>query len=62
MGAILPHRGEVTPSGEKFFIVAIFRKKTSKYTKLIIEPYIYDNLNRIYRFFFIFNEKILKLL
>ena len=46
-------------SGEIFFF-GIFRKNTSKYAKRMIEPYICDSLNQIYRFFFIFNKQIFK--
>ena len=43
---------EVTPPpGEKFFTVSIFRKNVSKYAKLMVEPYICDNLNHNYRIF-----------
>ena len=35
---------------EKFFTVGIFRKNTSSYAKLMVEPCIGDNLNQIYRF------------
>ena len=47
-------------TGENFFAVDIFRKNASKYVKSMVEPYIFDNLNHNYRFFFIFNKKILK--
>ena len=40
--------------GEKFFTIGIFRENTSKYAKLMAEPYICDNLNQIYQFFFHF--------
>ena len=53
--------GEVTPLGEKFFTVSIFRKNISKYTKLMVEPYICDILNHSYRFFSLLTKKILKL-
>ena len=59
----LPEWVEVTspPSGKKYFTVGIFRKNTSKYAKLMAEPYICDDLNHKYRFFFfIFNKKCLK--
>ena len=39
------------PPGKKFFTVGIFRKNISKYVKLMIESYICDNLNQIYRLF-----------
>ena len=52
MGAILPPQGgESNPSGKKFFTVSIFRKNVSKYAKLMVEPYVCDNLNHIDRFF-----------
>ena len=47
---------EKTPPNENFFIVGIFGKNTSIYAKLMGELYICDNLNQIYRFFFIFNN------
>ena len=43
--------GGNTPPGEKFFTVNFFRKKTSKYAKLIVESCICDNLNQIYQYF-----------
>ena len=39
--------GEVIASGKKFFTVGIFRKNTSKYAELMVEPYICDNLSQI---------------
>ena len=59
VGTMLPVReGEITPPpGEKCFNNG---KNASKSTKLIVEPYICDNLSRIYRFFLIFNKTILK--
>ena len=56
-----PAGGEVTPPGEKFFTVSIFRKNVSKYVKLMVEPYICDNLNHNYRFFSFLTKKNLKL-
>ena len=45
------HEGEVFPPlGEKFCTVGIFRKNTSKYTDLMIEPYICNDLNQIDQF------------
>ena len=46
-----PVEVEKMPPGEKFFILGIFWKNTSKYAKLIVEPHICNNLNQIYRFF-----------
>ena len=62
MEVILPRRGESNPPppGEKFFTVGIFRKNTSKYAELMVEPYICDSLNQVYHFFFIFNQKNVK--
>ena len=65
-GQYSPRRGGSNPPGEKFFTVSIFRKNVSKYAKLIVEPYICDNLNHNYRFFLFlikkfwnsFNQKI----
>ena len=54
VGTIPPsRRGESNPlpRGEPFFTVSNFRKNTSKYAKLMVEPYICDNLNHNYRFF-----------
>ena len=52
MGAILPlQEGSNPPPGENFLTIGIFRKNTSKYAKLMVEPYTCDNLNQIYRFF-----------
>ena len=48
-----PRRGRSNPPGEKFFNAGIFRKNASKYAKLMVERYVCDNLNQIYRFFFI---------
>ena len=37
-GKIFPLTGEgIVPPGEKFFIIGIFRKNTSKYAKLKVE-------------------------
>ena len=44
-------KGKVTLPGKEFFVVGICRMNTSKYAKLIVEPYIYDNLNHNYWFF-----------
>ena len=46
-----PLAGRGPLGGEKIFTVGIFRKNASKYAKLIVEPYICENLNQIYRFF-----------
>ena len=44
-----PPWGEgASPSEEKFITVGIFRKNASKPTKLMVEPYICDNLTQIY--------------
>ena len=52
MGQYSPCSKEVAPPlVEKFFTIGIFRKNTSKYAKLMVEPYICDNLNHNYRFF-----------
>ena len=51
-----PVGGGGNPPGEKFFTIGIFRKKASKYAKLMVEPYIYDNLNQMYHFF-LFKKK-----
>ena len=51
--------GEVTPSGAKFFTVDIFRMNTSKYAKLMVQSYICDILNQIYRLFSLLTKKIL---
>ena len=45
--------------GENFFTIGILRKSTSKYAKLMVEPYICDILRQIYQFFH-FYQKILK--
>ena len=50
MGNTLPI-GMEKPPGVKFFTISIFTQNTSKHTKLMVEPFIYDNLNQIYRFF-----------
>ena len=52
-----PLKGAKYPPGQKYFTIVIFRKKTSKCAKLMDETYICDNLNQIYGFFFIFNNK-----
>ena len=39
------------PPGAGIFTVVFFWKNTSNYAKLIVEPYICDNLNKIYRLF-----------
>ena len=57
MGAILPQRWGSNPPGKKFFTVDIFRKNTSKCVKLMVEPYICDNLNKIFGFLSFFNNK-----
>ena len=44
-------------TGKKFFTASIFGKNISKYAKLILEPYICDNLNRNYRFFSFLTKK-----
>ena len=36
---------------EIFFSLILFRKNASKYPKVIAEPYICDNLNKIYQLF-----------
>ena len=33
------------PPEEKFFTIDIFRKNTSKYAKLMVEPYYYEFVN-----------------
>ena len=53
MAAITPLQGgsnlPLEGGGKKFFTVGIFIKRnTSKYAKLMVEPYICDNLNQIY--------------
>ena len=58
MGTILPPQGGgVTPPGEKFFTVNVFRKNISKHSILMVEPYICDNLNQTYRFFLFLRKK-----
>ena len=61
MGAILPFpRGERNNfSGGNYFDISIgiFRKNTSKYAKLIVESYMYDNVNQIHHFLFHFSQK-----
>ena len=52
--------GEKLRFGEKFFTVGIFRKNTPKCAKPMVEPYICDNLNQIYRYFSFLTKKILK--
>ena len=54
--------GEVTPPGETFFTVSIFRKDASKYAKLKVEPYICGNLKQIYQIFFFLIKIFLNLL
>ena len=44
VGAI-PFGEEVTHPGKKSLATSIFRKDTSKYAKLMLEPYICDILN-----------------
>ena len=61
VGAMLRRRVEVPSSEKKIFNIGIISKNTSKYGKLMVEPYFCDNLNHNYGFFFIFNKKILKL-
>ena len=66
MRAIVPNRNYFKPIILKFetFIYNSGSKITynvSKYAKTMVEPYICDNSNHNYRFFFIFNKKILKL-
>ena len=39
------------PPAGKTFTVFIFRKNTSNHAKLMVELYICDNLNKLYRFF-----------
>ena len=60
-GDTAPVGGKVTTPENFFFNIDIFRKNTSEYAKLMVEPCICDNLNHNYNFFFIFNKKILKL-
>ena len=56
-GAILTQLGGgITPPEEKIFTIGIFRKITSKYAKLMVEPHICDNLKKNSDFF-IFNKK-----
>ena len=64
-GSNHPYWGELLISkslnvypGENFFTFGIFRKNTKKHPKLMVEPYMCDNLNQIYRstFFFFFNN------
>ena len=45
-------RGEVSSLSpvENFFNIVIFRKNSSKYAELVVEPFVCDNLNQIYRF------------
>ena len=50
-GNIPPVGVEITSPREKFFTIGNFRKNTSKYEKLMVEPDICDNLNQIHRFF-----------
>ena len=56
---LLPHRGKVPYlSWEILSKLVCFTQKVSKHTKLIVELYICDNLNQLYRFFlFSFNKK-----
>ena len=49
-------RGAITSTREKILTVGIFKKNTSKYAKLIVEPYICNYLNQIYRIFY-FKQK-----
>ena len=51
VGAMLRRRVEVPSSEKKIFNIGIISKNTSKYGKLMVEPYFCDNLNQIYRFF-----------
>ena len=45
------------PPGKKFFTVCIFRKNTSKFAKVMFEPYTRDILNQFYRFFSFLRRK-----
>ena len=42
---------------KKFFTIGIFKKNASKYTKIMVESHICDNLNQNYSIFLIFNKK-----
>ena len=50
-GGTPPSMGEIPSLGRVIFNIGIFRKKGSKYAKLLTEPYMCENLNGIYRFF-----------
>ena len=53
MGIIFATLGgdEVTLPEKEVFTAGIFRKNASKKAKLVVDKYICDNLNQIYRFF-----------
>ena len=58
------HRGqyslvgeEVTPRGREFFTIGIFRKNTSKYSKLMVETDVCHYLNQNYRCFSFLTKK-----
>ena len=55
IGRILPRMGgeggNKPPGGGELFYRWYIKKDTSKYAKLMVEPYICDNLHQIYRFF-----------
>ena len=50
-GQYSPRKGGYNPHGGNFFTFGIFRQNASKNEKLMVETYICDNLNQIYRFF-----------
>ena len=44
-GQYSPRRAERKPPGKNFSTIGIFNNNTSKYAKLMVEPFIGDNLN-----------------
>ena len=54
-GKTPPVGWEVAPHW-RVFLPLVFSGRTQKYAKLMVEPYTYDNLNQICRFFYIFNN------
>ena len=63
MGAILPRVQEKVAPGREFFNIGIFRMNISKYSKVMVESYVLDNLKkkkkcRIFAFLTIFFKVI----
>ena len=58
MGAILPpQEGSNSLQGRNFLPLLFSERSPKKYAKLMVEAYICDNLNKIYKFYLIFSKK-----